>query len=624
MFMDEVPVATNNPVVVKPPTTEPKKKPKKKSPILETLKNFFFMMPLAFIVFFQMYHLGKCFGEYTTFPPMSFVTYISIGTILLMLLAIQMMMRSIIYSVIAGVVFVGGIFTSWFGSFYDPVVENLSSVVDIVQAAWTKKDIPYQLVVTSSMTGVFAAIIFIQFLMSLLVKSFFEMIFGKSWGDGKWMGYLGAIALILGIQISFWSYMKYSSENKEKLIWKNCATYTPMDKFITRTPDSFTYNDEYIWIADGKNLKAINITNGNESNSIKAEHKIVSKDFQKAAMPIVAGERFFTCYSQNLSGTQWEIPYPEMTASDALYTNTELPEDNRQILPLLVRYFDDGNKFIAFFDYGRIGVYDINKGRELWNLPLDQPTKVSRIIPDKYIDDYSFIEFKDNLIIALQNGIIKCVETNTGKEIWEYIHTVSKFGGKAQRALLSLQNENVLAAFKTGEIVTISTKDGHIIRKASNESFVVHAPAHGDDEIRATFFTDDGLLYNVNLDGGNVEARLNAVPNKAEIYPIIYDVKHQITAHRDKIYNVTETYGMAKNIFKCKNRIFVTQPVFDDKIMYIGTQDGWVFCLHYGSESLKWAVHVDGELAEDSLAIESNRLLAKTKSGSVFCFNRNY
>ena len=192
--MDEVPVATNNPVVVKPPTTEPKKKPKKKSPILETLKNFFFMMPLAFIVFFQMYHLGKCFGEYTTFPPMSFVTYISIGTILLMLLAIQMMMRSIIYSVIAGVVFVGGIFASWFGSFYDPVVENLSSVVDIVQAAWTKKDIPYQLVVTSSMTGVFAAIIFIQFLMSLLVKSFFEMIFGKSWGDGKWMGYLGAIA----------------------------------------------------------------------------------------------------------------------------------------------------------------------------------------------------------------------------------------------------------------------------------------------------------------------------------------------------------------------------------------------------------------------------------------------
>ena len=58
--------------------------------------------------------------------------------------------------------------------------------------------------------------------------------------------------------------------------------------------------------------------------------------------------------------------------------------------------------------------------------------------------------------------------------------------------------------------------------------------------------------------------------------------------------------------------------------MYIGTQDGWIFCIHYGSKNVKWVGHANGELADDSLAIFGNKLIVKTKSDSVFVFNREY
>jgi outer membrane protein assembly factor BamB len=58
--------------------------------------------------------------------------------------------------------------------------------------------------------------------------------------------------------------------------------------------------------------------------------------------------------------------------------------------------------------------------------------------------------------------------------------------------------------------------------------------------------------------------------------------------------------------------------------MYIGTQDGWIYCLHTGSAHEKWRLHVNGELKEDSLALYADSLLVKTSSGSLYRFNRSF
>ena len=603
--MDEVPIATNNPVKPIKPKSDTNKKPKKKSPVLESLKNFVFMFPLACLIFYQVYLLGQSFGEFITFPPTSIITYIFIGSILLIFLVIQTLMRSILYSLGVGIFFVAGVFSSWFGSVYEPIICNLSSIVDIVQSAWSRKNIPFQLLVTGSLSGVFVAVVFIQFMASLIVKSFFEMIFGRNWGDGHWMGYLGAIALIFGLQISFNSYNKYSNDNRTKQIWKSVQLYEPMEKFITRTADSFTYNDSYVWANLGHKVKSLKISDGVAVSSLNIESPMLTKGFQEAIIPVIAANDKFIGYNESLNSIAWEISYPDMTASDVAYTNSE-DKELRQLQPLTIKYIDNGRKFIAFYDYGKIGMYDMEKGKELWVNRLDQPVIHTRMFPDKYLDDISFIEYGENVIFCCQNGIVKSINVKSGVQNWEYVHTVSKIGGKAQRGIITKDGDNIAVAFKTGEIVTLGVNDGHLIYKVAKEAFNINSELVCEDS-KAFFITEDGLFYEVELNGGKIVNRINGIPNKSDIYPQIFDIKNKIVAHRDKIYKIDTDKGTACVIYTCKNRVFITKPVFDGKYMFIGTQDGWIFNFHIGSESVKYVVHANGELNEDSLKLAGKK-----------------
>ena len=637
--MDEVPIPNNNPINIKQKTTQTK--PKKKSRMLETLKNFIFMFPLALIISYQLYLLGYRFGEFITFPPTSVITYIFIGSILLMLLVIQMLMRSIIYSVVVGIFFLAGIFSAWFGDIYDPIINNLSSVIDIVKSAWTRKDIPFQLLVTGMMSSIFVAVVTVQFIVSLLVKSFFELIFGKNWGDGRWMGYVGAIALILGIHISFISYHKYSNDNKEKLVWKYYQHYSPMEKFVTRTPGNVSYNDDYIWVNNGSSIVALKKSDGQIENTRAIDAEVVCKGISESVFPVVATKNKFIIYSGNLHDSLYEIAYPikdepksntENQASDTAKVesdntteeNNETNEENKILTPLTYKIINEGQYLLAFYEYGKIGLYSIKDGAELWCEKIDTTHKVAKLFPDKYLDDISYLINNNKLIVSCQNGFVRSIDMKTGKIDWTYEHSVARIGGKPQRGYLSHNNDkSLVAGFKTGEIVTLSYKDGHVIHKAISESFTINNPAWCNDR-KAHFITDEGLYYQVLLDGGNIENRINALPNKAEFYPIIQDNQNGIYAHRSNIYSVSPEYGYSKLIYTSKNRTFITKPVFVDKTMYIGTQDGWIYCIHYGSENVKWVVHTDGELMEDSLAISDSKLIVKTKSDSIFVFNKNY
>lgn len=138
--MDDVPIVTANPVNLIIKKQEEAPKPTRKDRIKESLKNFFMMLPLALVVTLQFFFLGKSFGSFSTFPLTTYSTYVMLGSILLVLLFAQMLMRSMIYSTLAGAALVMGIFYAWFGDFYSPMAENFRSIGLIVKSAWTRKD----------------------------------------------------------------------------------------------------------------------------------------------------------------------------------------------------------------------------------------------------------------------------------------------------------------------------------------------------------------------------------------------------------------------------------------------------------------------------------------------------
>lgn len=618
--MDEVPIVTANPVNLVINKQEPTPKPTGGGRIKETLKNFFLMLPLAAIITIQFFFIGKSFGNFSTFPLTSFTTYILLSTLLLLVIFTQMLMRSLIYSSIAGAALLAGIFNAWVGDFYSPMLANLGQIDLIIKSAWGRKDLPLNLLVSGSMTALMAGFIFLQFFAALIIKSFFEILFGKEWGDGRLIGFLGAIALLLGMQFSFYSYASMSSDNKEKLIWKKDNRYNPVEKFITRTPDSFLIGQKHIYYVIENEGAALEASSGKVTEKRSFKPAAIQKGFQLCDIPVFASQDGLYGFNKEMNTNTWKTPYP------ASYTGVEIEPEKQDLFnatPLTTRLIDGGRKLLSFYDYGYIAAYDCLDGKELWLKSIDLKIRANRLFPELYLEDGYFLEIGNKLIISCHNGLIRCLNLETGEDVWRHQHSTPKISGKSQKGYLSAHETRVIAAFKSGEIITLNLDDGRKVYQAVNSAFSTTTPVYGDGLI-ASLLTEEGIFYQFELDGGKVLFTENILPRRLELVPVVKNLQYGIVAHRDEVKKINTELKSVETILKSKNRVFVTNPVFDEKMLYIGTQDGWIYGLHIGSKHIKWQLHVDGELMEDSLTILGDSLLVKTSSGSLYRFNRSF
>ncbi|HAE39045.1 MAG TPA: hypothetical protein DCG57_10460 [Candidatus Riflebacteria bacterium] len=618
--MDEVPIVTANPVnlIIKKQESAPK--PTRKDRIKESLKNFFMMLPLALVVMLQFFFLGKSFGSFSTFPLTTYSTYILLGAILLVVLFTQMLMRSIIYSTLAGTALITGIFSSWFGDFYAPLAENFRSIGLIVKSAWTRKDIPFNLLVTGSMTAIIAAVTFAQFFISLFVKSFFEVLFGKEWGDGRVVGYGGAIALLAGFHIAFYSYASMSSVTAEKLIWDKTSVYSPVEKFITRTPGNYILGSEHLWIEKENEIAAVDLKTGKTVNTQKFKPAVVHKGIQTSVLPVFFDQEALYGFNRDMSMNTWKTAYP------ASFPNLEISEDKKDLFnntPLTTRFVEGGRKLLVQYDYGYVGMYNCESGALLWLKSLDLQIRANRVFPETFLESGFFLEAGDKILLSCHNALLRCLNRDSGEQLWQYQHSTPKVSGRSQKGHLSLNQDRIIVSYKSGEIVTLALADGRKVYQATNPAFSSNGPVYSSG-LHASLLTEEGVFYKIELDGGKNLYTANVLPRRLDLVPVVHDLSHGIVAHRDEVMKLDDDTRSVSVIFRSENRVFVTQPVFEDKIMYIGTQDGWIYCLHYGSKHEKWRIHVNGELQEDSLHILADSLLVKTRSGSIHKFKRDY
>ncbi|OGK08910.1 MAG: hypothetical protein A2W80_13660 [Candidatus Riflebacteria bacterium GWC2_50_8] len=618
--MDDVPIVTANPVnlIIKKQETAPK--PTRKDRIKESLKNFFMMLPLALVVMLQFFFLGKSFGSFSTFPLTTYSTYILLGAILLVMMFSQMLMRSIIYSTLAGAALVMGLFYAWFGDFYSPMAENFRSIGLILKSAWTRKDIPFNLLVTGSMTAIIAAITFSQFFISLFVKSFFEILFGKEWGDGRVVGFCGTIALLAGMHLAFYSYAAMSSVTAEKLIWDKTCVYSPVEKFVTRTPGNYILGPEHLWLEQENEIAAIDLKTGKVVNSQKFKPAVVHKGLQTSDLPVFCASEALYGFNRDMSMNTWKTAYP------ASFPNLEISEGNKSLFnnsPLTTRFVDSGRKLLVQYDYGYFAMYNSEDGAQLWLRPVDLQIRANRVFPEGFLEDGLILEAGDKILLSCHNALLRCLNRDSGEQLWQYQHSTPKVSGRSQKGYLSTNEDKVIVSYKSGEIVTLALSDGRKIYQATNPAFSSNGPVYSNG-LLASLLTEEGVFHKIELDGGKNLYTANVLPRRLDLVPVVQDLSHGIVAHRDEIMKLDDENRSVSVIFRSENRIFVTRPVFEDKIMYIGTQDGWIYCLHYGSKHEKWRIHVNGELQEDSLHLLADSLMVKTRSGSIYRFKRDY
>ena len=618
--MDDVPIANNNPIKTTLSTIKLlDKKPPKKETFKDNVINWVYMFPLASIAFFQLYKLGQTFSAQTTLPITSFTSYIYIGLMIAVLLVVQTLMRSITYSVICGLVFVCGLFNGWFGDFIGPIATNYKDIVYIVKAAWTRKDIPYELLTAGIMGFVLISVPIAQFFLSLIVKSFFETIFGKEWGNGKLYGFAGAIIALLAIQLTFSGFRYFSSETSSKLIWKYELKNDPVEKFITLTPYEYIIDDELLRFTDTKHAYCLELASGDEVTSRTFNPSVYHKGFKFSSYPVLFGNDGLYAFNTNLSSMK-KIPYPQKI--QGLNLNLAKEQEFNPI-PLTSYSISKGKELLVFYDYGCIGLYNASKGKELWLTVLDLPKKNNRAFPDKFLEKGYFLEIDNSLVFSCNNGIIKCLSKKNGSELWKYEHSSIKHNGVSLRGYISSYEDYIIVAYKNGDIITLDTKTGKKVYRASHKDFEPMSPVC-PNKLTASFLSKNGIFYTVALDGGQIMSVANMLEVKNEYAPIIHDNTMKVVLNGGRIAKTDNEGKTVEVVLNEPRHVFVTQPKFDDKIMYAGTSDGLVYCIHIGSKNLKWVVKVDGELTEDSLYVLPNSLLVKTKSGSVYCFRKDF
>lgn len=616
--MDEVPVVSANPVntIINKPE-KPNARPSSNQ-LLVSLKNLVYMLPLAMVILIQLFFLGKSFGTFSTLPWSSFTSFIFLASMAIILLFLQMLQRSIIYSTIGGVILLSGIFYAWFGDFHSVIFSNLQNVGTIIKSAWSRKDIPFPLLIAGIMTFSMTGIAVIQFLTSLFVKSFFESIFGKDWGDGRWVGFAGAIALLASLHISFNIYSSSASNFENRQLWQQMQKYKPVEKFLTSTPGAVMFNKSHIYTSHGGQVRSISLETGRVLEEKRIKSSVIRKGFARTETPVFFSDREMICFNAEMNLELWRSSFPASFTNLAI-SSDQVPEIDT--LPQTAFFIESGKKLLVYYNYGFIGLYDMTDGKNLWLNPVDRQTPARNIFSDDFPSSEYFIESGERLIFSCQNGFIKAISKKDGSEIWCYKHENPKFNGKPQKAFLSSQPDRVLASFKSGEMITLALENGREIYLGKNETFTF-ADAPGFSGLEAQFLTDDGFFYITEVDGAKVAFSVNLLPKKLDFLPVLTDLEQGVVAHRGEAFMVTGQ--KVKKLLNVGNKVFATTPVFDEKMMYIGTQDGWVYCLHTGSEDLKWKIHVNGELEKDSLLIADSRLIVRTRSGSLVAIDRRF
>ncbi len=619
--MEDVAIATTNPVQTvvapKPKGTGPAKPP-------GTIKNFFLMMPFALIILVQAFFLGRLVGQYTTFPLFTIHSYMTVGALAALMIVVQILLRSIVYSTLFGCILVGGILYAWFGDFWHPVIQNFREVLTILESAWSKKNVPYPILMAGILSGLLGVTAILNFLCSLIVKYFFEIVFGTEWSDGRRHAYLTAIVLLLGIHFGF-SAWNARQAGGDRIIWKAPSLYSPMEEYLIRTPSAGMFGQGFVWNYDPAEIAVLDEATGRQARTRPSGAILPAPTWSRVAQPFIAHEKGLTFFDRDLltepMQCAWPATFPGLPDLAKPAAGDAEAGPPPQVLPILLRPDVSPDHILVMFDYGVWGAVSPKTGKFLWARPIDAPTRFNRLFLEEFLLSAYVVRIGDLLCFSCTNGRIAALKADSGDLAWEYNHSEAKYSGKGQRAYLSTGKGNLLAAYPSGSIVAINPTGGGVVHEARSVAWHPATPAaYADGDV--TFLSAEGNLIRAELDGGRTKITYLVAEKRLPLMPVPFDLKAGFVAYGDTLFAVSSSTREVTPILQVPRRIFAANPVFEEPLMYIGTQDGWVICLHSRSFHEKWRVHVGGELPEDALAVTEGGLLVRTKAGSVFLIRK--
>ena len=601
----------------------------KKSKRTGQLVNFVLTAPLAIVMVIIGYYFGKLVGNFTTFPLYSPQSYRNLEILAAFLLIIQIFMRSIIFSTAFAVVFLCGIFYSWFGDWISPVIENSKDLLNVFFWAFHNRDIPYQTLIAFFVSSMIAFLAFVSFFSSLFIKFLFEKICGEDWGDGKLVAYIfGTLFLI----VTFFGFSFYSDSIgfKERIAWVIHQKYNPLEEFCKRIPSAGMQNKDRVWTYDPYAYFAINPITGKIISEKTGGAEIQTTFWAETARPIIPTKKGLVAYDKDFSSEVWQCDFP---ASLPFFfpARYDTRRGDELLVPLLIRTDLSRNYILIMYDYGIWACVSSVDGKLIWTQIIDNSTRINKLSIEEHFKNPWVLIHKDMIIFSCLGGRIHAVNAKTGEKVWEFSSPVYR-NQKPLRAFLSISGGKLFAAFPSGLLVDLDLLKGtklteiSSVNRSSNSRFELPewhpSTAVSLENEELSFLTEEGFYMRVRIDGGVVQIKKAIFEDKPFLMPIPMNLEKNFFAFKENLFKVIPEKQEVKNFFSFPKRVFATNPVVDGDFMYTGTQDGWVFC--FQKESLKeiWRVHIGGELIEDSLSVNENGILVRTRSGSIVCLKK--
>ncbi len=605
------------------------KKPIKSTPkttadrIKGTFLGVFYMMPLGILICLVSKGLGSYIGSYSPFLPRSFFSWQLLIFLLLYRLINQAFLRSIIYSIASSYFLLYGIFSAWFGSLFSYKVPTLADFQPFFQAK-TLSSLPLDELIIAGVILVFIVAGIAEFFIALIVKSFFEMAIDRDMGDGKAKGFSLGLLLTLSVWLFIHIYVVGLSDNKKAVLGEYFAHYYPPSQLIVDKPSFAALFEGKVFLSDNKG-QIVSFS----AESLEKKPSDIQKSFGRplfyspGVLQLSSALPFFGQYGVERISADGSLKmtklfdYP-ITFPDFKNFYPDLREDYYPAPePISFKILDGGKYFLLGFLHGYFGLYD-SFGNKLWleKIYHDKSSQVPYLL--KPIDDLYIAEYGKTLILSIPNGTVVGFERDSGKIIWQYIHDKPIKDGVGQFAILKQYGNKVIAAFATGEIVTLSAEDGVKQAETAHSEFVAASPFYRDLSGTISFFTEKGIFYIVRENKAEVLHKALALSSYSKYYPAFFEPEFQIAVHKNEITRFNSLTGSFETLFRIKRRTFTAKPVIAGEILYAGSEDGWIYAVRITDGKLLGKVHVKGMLQTDSLNDAGDFLLVRTASNSLF------
>jgi outer membrane protein assembly factor BamB len=225
------------------------------------------------------------------------------------------------------------------------------------------------------------------------------------------------------------------------------------------------------------------------------------------------------------------------------------------------------------------------------------------------------------LYIAGENGYARCLDPQTGREIWKTfmggIGPGSVPGSNGSETSPAIADGDYYAVTYDGDLFCIDIKDGRVRWKASTHDDTDASPVVEGDFVYAAAEEKSSHVYCFERSRGREVWRYSGNPKGYWSTPAVARGRLYVGGDDARLHCIDAKSGQGLWTFQTGEAIWSSPAVVDDRVVF-GSRDAHLYCVDTGSGREIWRLKLDGRIIS-SPCIVGGLIWIGTATGWFYC-----